>query len=244
MREFRIRCSSLGKIMTEPTAAAKARGEVLSVGAKTHVRELARSTIFGVERQLSSKVIEKGIRCEEESIALFNSVFFKSLTKNTERRTEGDLTGECDLLDTDEGIDIKTSWSIDTFPLLVVDCVDPIYEWQARGYMRLFDRPRWRIAYCLVDTPEDLIGFEAEESHIVGHIAEELRVTTWVIERDLELEAAMLDRIKHARRYFGEVIAEFDATHGGEELAAEPPPWGDAKSPPKPLPVDFDAITF
>lgn len=241
MREFVIRCSSLGKIMTEPKS--KSDGP-LSVGAKTHIRELARSAIFGVERQLNSRVIEKGIRCEQDSIDLYNSVFFKSLTKNTERRTADDLTGECDLLDADEGVDIKTSWSIDTFPLLVVDCVDPIYEWQARGYMRLFDRPRWRIAYCLVDTPEDLIGFEAEESHIVGHIAEELRVTTWVIERDLEKEADMLDRIKHARSYYTEVIAEFDRTHGGEELALQPPPWGDAKAPPKPLAFDLSSITF
>ncbi len=245
MREFLVRCSSLGRLMTDPTPAAKAKGEVLSVGAKTYVRELARSAIFGVERQISSKVIEKGLRCEDDSITLYNSVFFTSLKKNTERRRLGDLTGECDLIvPRVKGVDIKTAWSIDTFPLLMVDGFDPIYLWQARGYMHLWDLPLWEIAHCLVDTPEDLIGFEAEESHIVGHIAEELRVTTWTVERDMAEEARMLQRIAAAKTYYAEVIEAFDRTHGGEEIASQPPPWGDAKEPPSPLAVDLADITF
>lgn len=236
--------------MTEPTAGAKAKGEVLSVGAKTYIREMARSAIFGVEKQLNSKVIEKGLRVEEDSIALYNSVFFTNLQKNTERRTVDGLTGECDLwIPNVKGIDIKSSWSIDTFPLIEIDAQEGMYEWQARGYMKLWNLPEWQIAYCLVDTPEDLIGFEAEESHIVGHIAEELRVTTWTIKRDMDLEASIAERIRHAREYYRYVLTEFDRTHGGDgsDEEPEPPPWGDSSAPPPklaPALLDLDAITF
>lgn len=213
MREFKIRCSSVGKIMTEP----KLKSEVLSVGAKTHVRELARAAIFGVEKQVSSKAMEKGILCEQDSIDLYNAVFFTNHTKNSERRTEDDLTGECDIVVPGViGKDIKTSWSIDTFPIVLADCLDPLYAWQMRGYMKLWNVPRWEVAYCLVDTPDDLIGFDPPEAHTVSHIPEHHRVTTWTIERDLALEALMVERIQHARRYYAEVLAEFDRCHGGD----------------------------
>lgn len=220
MLEFKIRCSSVGKIMTEP----KLKGEVLSVGAKTHIRELARSAIFGVEKEIGGRALEKGLRCEQDSIDLYNKVFFTNHVKNAERRTADDLTGECDIVvPSVKGVDIKTSWSIDTFPLIVVDCEDKLYEYQMRGYMKLWDVPQWEVAYCLVDTPDDLIGYESPEAHIVSHIAEHLRVTTWTIQRDLAIEASMVEKIKHARKYYAQVIAEFDRTHGGDELPATTP---------------------
>ena len=44
------------------------------------------------------------------------------------------------------------------------------YEWQMRGYMWLYNRDCAIVDYCLVDTPEDLIGYEQRELHIVSHI--------------------------------------------------------------------------
>ena len=85
MRDLRIRCSALGKIMTEPRS--KADGP-LSQGAKTYIRELASQAIFGVDFEVSSRQMEKGIECEPDSIDLFNRVFGRNLTKNDERRTD------------------------------------------------------------------------------------------------------------------------------------------------------------
>jgi hypothetical protein len=213
MREARFRCSSIGKLMTEP----KSKSEVLSVGAKTYIRQLAAEEIFGVEFDVSSKQMEKGIIVEPDSIALLNRVRGLSLVKNTERRSDEFITGECDLFDTStsEGRDLKSSWSIATFPLLVEDCEDKLYEWQMRGYMRLWNAQQWHVDYCLVNTPDNLIGFEPQSLHFVDHIPERMRVTTWTVVRDLEKEAAMVEKVKHARRYYAEVIAEFDRTHCG-----------------------------
>lgn len=209
---MRFRCSSIGKLMTEPRS--KSDGP-LSVGAKTYIRELAAQEIFGVDFVVSSKAIEKGVECEDASIALLNEVRGLDLAKNTERRSNEFITGECDLFDAanNRGHDIKTSWSIATFPIVPSDCEDKIYEWQMRGYMALWDADEWEVNYCLVDTPDRLIGFEPMELHFVSNIPERMRVTTWTVKRDIEKEAAIFEKVKHANEYFRQVIEEFELTH-------------------------------
>lgn len=218
MREILFRCSSIGKLMTEPKT--KAEGP-LSVGAKTYIRELAAQEIFGVDFVVSSKVMEKGILCEQDSIDMLNRVRGLSLIKNSERITNGFITGECDLFDAscNRGHDIKTSWSVATFPISETDCIDKLYEWQMRGYMALWDASEWEVNYCLVDTPENLIGFEPLPMHIVSHIPECMRVTTWRIQRDADKEALITEKVKHARDYFAQVICEFDRTHQQTQTA-------------------------
>lgn len=219
MSAIRFRCSSIGKLMTEPKS--KAEGP-LSVGAKTYIRELAAQEIFGVEFEISSKHIEKGNLVEPDSIALLNRVRGLDLVKNTVRLKNEFLTGECDLFDTDRrrGHDLKSSWSIATFPICVTDCEDRLYEWQMRGYMALHDADEWEVNYALVDTPAHLIGFEPMPLHVVSHIPEHMRLTTWLVKRDAAKEAAIYEKVKHAREYFAQVIEEFDRTHTLELLEA------------------------
>ena len=214
---MKFRCSSLGKLMTEPRS--KSEG-VLSVGAKTYIRELAAQEIFGVEFEISSKAIERGIEVEGDSIDLLNSVRGLSLFKNTERKSNEFITGECDLFDAEakRGHDIKSSWSIATFPITVADCEDRLYEWQMRGYMALWDADEWEVNYCLVDTPDRLIGFEPMHLHVVSHLPEWMRVTTWTVKRDLEKEAAIYEKVKAANEYLTSVINEFDQTHAANQI--------------------------
>lgn len=228
MNQLRIRCSAIGRLMTEPKTL---KDGPLSVGAKTAIRELAAQAIYGVDFEVSAKVLEKGIEVEPDSLALLNRVRGLSLVKNNERRTDDFITGECDLFDAERscGHDLKSSWSVATFPIALVDCEDKAYEWQMRGYMRLWNVPRWEVNYCLVDTPERLIGFEPLPMHVVRHIPEHMRVTTWVIERDAEKEAAMVEKVKAARDYYARVIDEFDRTHRMD--GAELPPWAEPATP-------------
>lgn len=215
MNELIIRCSSLGKLMAEPTAAAKKGGETLSVGAKTFIRKLAAESIFGVDFTFTSKYTEKGTRVEQAGIDLLNLVWGRDLKKNTERRSDGFIAGECDLHDPErrEGHDLKCPWSVATFPLVTTDCIDSDYEYQCRGYMSLWDCDQWHIQYALVDTPDELIGYEPFQMHVVSHLPPQMRLTTWTIKRDLSIEAAMREKVKAAREYFKQVVAEFDQTH-------------------------------
>jgi len=242
---IKFRASGVGKLMTEPRT--KSEGP-LSVGAKTYIRELAAQAIFGVEFEADGKALQKGIECEDESIALFNRVRGRNLTKNVERRADEYLTGESDLPDGDSVTDIKTAWSVATFPLCEDDIASTqrtLYQWQLRAYMRLWDKPRARLAYCLVDTPERLIGYEPLPLHVVSHIPEHLRVTVCMeIERDAALEALMVEKIKLARDYYAQVIRDFDATHrerwtdeGADTFPPEPVETADPLAAPWALPT-------
>lgn len=224
MRELLIRCSAIGKLMTEPKT--KVEGP-LSVGAKTHIRNLAAQEIFGVEFEVSSKEMEKGNLVEPDGIALLNRVRGLSLVKNTERKTNAWISGEADLFDAvgRRGHDLKCPWSVATFPITRVDCEDKLYEWQMRGYMWLWDADEWEVNYALISTPEHLIRYEPASMHFVDHIPEHLRLTTWTVTRDPVKEAAMVEKIKAARDYYAEVLAEFTISHKPRprrSLLAEP----------------------
>lgn len=210
-----FRASMVGKLMTEP----RSKGEgPLSLGAKTAIRDVAAQHILGVDFEISGRELQKGIECEADSIALLNRVRGLSLVKNSERRSDDCLTGECDLFDAParRGHDLKTAWSLATFPIVPDDIGGSqrtLYEWQARAYMRLWDADEWEINYCLVNTPEHLIGYEPQTLHFVDHIPAHHRVTTWLIGRDAAKETAMVEKLAHARDYYAQVVEEFDRTH-------------------------------
>lgn len=242
--ELLFRCSSIGELMTEPTSvdpeiltpeleeiiASKkrtdeqkaalewAKVQSLSTGGKTHVRTLLAQAILSVDFDVGSKEMSKGIQCEDDSIALLNHVLGLNLRKNTERKCNEYLTGECDLWDAALriGRDIKTAWSAATFPILFED-VNPaavkLYNWQMRGYMWLWDAVKWHVDYCLVDTPEELVRNQPLQLHVVNHIPAEMRVTSWCIERDKSLEVLMAEKVKAARRHYRQAAHEFDRTH-------------------------------
>jgi hypothetical protein len=118
-----------------------------------------------------------------------------------------------------------------SMPIALADCYDSGYEFQMQGYMILWDAMQWSVDYVLVNTPEDLIGYEPPSLHIVDHIPEHLRVTSWVVERDRTLEALIRDKVAAARRYYRQVLNEFDRTH---RLPGGPPQDAPAKPPPAP----------
>lgn len=226
MADILFRAHMVGKLMTEPRS--KSEGP-LSQGAKTAIRDLAAQQILGIDFEVSSKEMEKGIECEPDSIALLNRVRGLALVKNAERRNDGFVAGECDLFDAAnrDGYDLKTAWSAASFPILADDIGGSqrnLYEWQCRAYMALWDAPRWHVAYALVNTPERLIGYEPITMHVFDYIPEHMRLTVWTIERDAAKEAEMRAKVRHARDYYAQVIAEFDRTHPEPGRRAAPTP--------------------
>jgi hypothetical protein len=195
--------------MTEP----KSKDEVLSVGAKTYIDELASEFVYRYTKLIGSKEMDKGIIVENTSIALLNDVMFTSYAKNTERKTNDWLTGECDIDTGSKIIDIKSSWSLPTFPATVRAGRDKDYEWQLRGYMMLWDRNEAEIAYCMVTTPDELIRFEPTEIHYVDHIDPALRVTRVPYQRDKALEEKIKTKVEAARAYFDEVVELIATEH-------------------------------
>lgn len=209
MKQMRFRASSLGKIMTEP----KSKDEILSVGAKTEIQNIAKELVYGFTRTFSSKYTEKGLQVEDDSIALYNSVHFTSYVKNSERKSNDWITGECDIFTGDKIIDIKSSWSVDTFPVLASHGADKDYEWQLRAYMWLWDVDAAEIAYCLVNTPDELIGYEPTEYHYVDNIPEILRVTRVEYVRDRAMEDRIKTKVEAANVYLNQIVQQIALEH-------------------------------
>ena len=205
----KFRASSLGLIMTEP----KSKDETLSAGAKTEIEKLAKQFVYGFDESISSKYMTKGIEVEDAAIELYNSVFFTSHVKNTERKTNDWITGECDIYSPSKVIDIKSPWSLSTFPATAKTGADKLYEWQGRAYMWLYDVPSFEIAYCMVSTPENLIGYDDPALHYVDHIAPSLRVTRVVQERDLELEEKIKTKVEAANIYMDLMVKQIADEH-------------------------------
>jgi hypothetical protein len=237
---LKIRCSSIGKIMAEPKSldtsllpedlaviARKTKKteedkallapyleRTLSVGAKTYIEKLAKEHYYDYLEVITGKQMDKGLIVENQSIELYNSVFFTSHKKNTERRENEWLSGECDIIvPREEGIDIKSSWSLATFPATAAQAHDSDYEWQCRGYMALWDVPRWSVAYCLVNTPDELIKYEQSDLHYVDHIDATKRVTVVKYERDLALENRIYVKVEAARKYFYQITQQMIYEH-------------------------------
>ena len=204
----KFRASSLGLIMTDPKGS-----DLLSAGGKTYVEKLAKQAVYGYEEQISGKYMAKGILVEDRSIELYNAVFFTAHKKNTERKTNDWLTGECDIAAAGKIIDIKSAWSIPTFPATIEAGLDKFYEWQGRAYMMLWDVDLFDIAYALVDTPVELIGYEPEELHNVEHINPELRLTIVPYERDKKLEDKIKTRVEAANKYLDQMVKQITEEH-------------------------------
>lgn len=199
---MRLRCSSLDSIMTNGRSKTG-----LSATAQRVIKDMTNSELYHTPITISGKYLDKGIQCEDDSIELFNNVFFKSLVKNDKRLTNDYITGECDLLDGDTVIDIKTSWSLNTFAEQRYKTTS--YEWQLRGYMWLYEKDKACTAHCLVDTPKDLCKYE-NDVHEFSHIAAPDRVIIGnVIERDQALEQLIIERYAACLEYRNELIEQF-----------------------------------
>ena len=200
--------SSLGKLMTSP----RSKSEVLSEGAKTYIKEVAKENFYGYRTDINSKYIFKGRDQEFDSIELLNSVRFTNYEKNTVRMVDEYMTGEADIVTDDLIIDIKTSWSLDTFPALAEDGYDSKYEWQLRAYMMLYNKPKAELIYCMVTTSNELLNeWENLALHRVDHIAPEKRITVLSFERDQDKESDIIEKLKAATEYYNEYYKLLEA---------------------------------
>jgi hypothetical protein len=199
--------SSIGKLMTN----GRGKNE-MGQTAKSYIKQVAKENFYGYRSQINSKYIEKGLTQEQDSIDLLNTVRFEGYVKNTVRMVDELMTGECDIITNDSIIDIKTSWSLDTFPVMAEDGHDTIYEWQLRAYMRLYDKPKAELIYCMVTTSNELLNeWENLDIHRVDHIAPEKRITVLSFDRDEAKEQEMVERLELCTEYYNEYYKLLEA---------------------------------
>lgn len=138
----------------------------LSDSAKTHLCDLYTVAKYGRHEDIKSKYLEKGLHMEEDAITLYSVVKRVHHEKNTEEKENDYIKGHIDfptLLDCI--VDTKSNWNIFTFNRVVARPIKPLYAWQGKGYMWLWEKERFELAYCLLDTPEHL--YKAEQRKLM-----------------------------------------------------------------------------
>jgi hypothetical protein len=220
---MKIRASQLGRIMT----SSRSKSEVLSQTAKTYVEELAKEHLFGIKKVFKSRYTDKGNEVEEKAIELTEEVLgFEFLTKNENYYQNDYIKGTPDIITTSLVIDVKSSWSGDTFPFFETELPNKDYYYQVMGYMWLTGKKNALISYCLINTPEEIVNdeirrtawgkYEIEPSeetirdvmsiHNFDHIPKDRRVKAFHVEYNEGVVNEMKTRIEHCRTYFNELI--------------------------------------
>jgi hypothetical protein len=205
---MKFRASQLGKLMT----SSRSKGEVLSQTAKSYIIQKAKEDFFDYKTELTNKYVMKGIHQEQDSIDLLNAVRFENYKKYEHRAENEWLTGSCDIITEDLIIDIKSSWSLETFPATSYELKDlNDYEWQGRAYLWLYDRPRFELCYVMVSTADDILSdYDSYAIHKVDHIDPAKRITSITFERDKELEIQMAEKLIAATEFYNEVINQLE----------------------------------
>jgi hypothetical protein len=139
-------------------------GEVhISATAKTYINQVVREKQWNRRENISNKYTQKGNEAEGDSTTLFTlQKGLGMIYKNQQRLSNAFITGEPDLCLKSGDIlpyDIKSSWDWSTFPYKGME-LDSAYYWQNMGYMALTNAETWTTAYCLVNTPAQLIERE------------------------------------------------------------------------------------
>ena len=214
-----VRCSSLGKLMTEP----RSKSEVLSQTAKSYIEDLFNELEFGYRKEFSSRYTDKGLEMEDDAIQFASEQFdWDFVVKNTERFTNDYITGEPDINTDNLLADIKCSWSLDTYPMFEADLKNKDYYWQLMGYLWLTGKTEAELVYCLMNTPlqivedevrrahwkaglidEDIdLRHEVQTKHNYDNIPSKLRVKRYIVERDEKAIEKIIEKVEIAREYY------------------------------------------
>lgn len=157
-----FRASSMSDIMT---GIAKGWSVDNSLTCKRMLVQIHRERTWKRKSSKGNKYTEKGTQVEPDAITLYSRVKKNVYIKNDERINNLFFTGEPDLFlgksatDCEIIVDIKSSWSWETFPSML-DTESKDYHQQLQTYMALTGAKIGIVAHCLVNTPADLISDE------------------------------------------------------------------------------------
>ena len=220
---LKIRCSAIGKIMTN----ARSKSEVLSKTCKSYLQELAIEEMYGIKKEFSSRYTDKGIEVERTSIDLVqDNCDFGFMYKNEEHFENDFLTGTPDVNTDNILLDVKSSYDATTFPWFEEEIPNKDYYYQLQGYMALCNKRKSVLAYCLVNTPFQIVEDEVrrahwkehlideseelradvEARHNFDHIPPEKRIKTFEVRYDKDVVKAIYDRVKECREYYNTLI--------------------------------------
>lgn len=227
MKELLFRCSSLGKLMTDP----RTKSETLSETAKSYIQDLFKERELGIYKEFSSRYTDKGLEMEDEAIQFASEVLnWEFVVKNEVRFNNEWLTGEPDINTDNLLADIKCSWSGSTFPLFDETLKNKDYYYQLQGYMMLTGHDTSELVYCLMNTPHQIVEDEVrrqhwklnlidedlevrqavQEMHNFDQIPNNLRVKRFIVQKDESAQEKIKERVEVAREYYNQLLTQIN----------------------------------
>lgn len=210
MKEFKLRASASGNMLTAKGATSKAETP------KSYIKEWYISQLTGKSKVINSKYLRRGIESENLAIQRVN----KDLIKNEKFFENEYFTGTPDIITDDTIIDVKCSWDCFTFPFFMSK--PPMnYFSQLQVYMELTGKKKAQLSYCLengtteqinqlawqkakdegLDEPSIENWDSAESDLNYDNISDELRIKTFHIDYDSAMVESLIDSVVFAREY-------------------------------------------
>lgn len=131
----------------------------LNDSAKKVLNDIVYYEKFNRRELLDNKYLKKGIEREKEARDLISKVTGILLVKDDERRSNEWVTGKRDI-NFSKILDVKTSYSLDTFYAHLIEKANEIYLDQLDCYMDLWDIKESILCHCLVDTTVNMVNSE------------------------------------------------------------------------------------
>ncbi len=153
---FKIRCSQIGQIMTNP----RSKTDLLSKTTMSYVDTWLKEQLYDRKEFIETKAMRKGILCEDRAIEYAaEQLGWELAVKNKKEFQDEHMTGTPDVILSDRIPDIKCPWSCFTFPLYDSE-PEKNYWWQLQGYMNLTGKEKAELVYVLMDLPDDMLDQE------------------------------------------------------------------------------------
>jgi hypothetical protein len=200
IKDFKIRASAGGQIMTNP----RAKTELLSETTKTYVFDWLKENIYGYRKEISNKYLSKGLELEDEAIDKAIELLDLPFTLNNEEYFENEyFTGTPDLIIKDTVFDIKCSWNCFTFPLFDNEIPNKGYYYQLQIYMHLLGLKKAKLFYVLLNTPENLASWEQPKDY--SELDKKYRIKTFDVDYSEEVIEDLKQRVENIREFINTI---------------------------------------
>jgi hypothetical protein len=194
LKEFKIRASAVGQIMTNP----QNKSDLLSKTCTSYLQQWIKEQIYGVNKEIKSKYLTKGLDVESIAIDYYSEV--KGLgfvMQNQDYFSDDFFHGTPDLIQGDTVYDFKSSWDCFTFPLFESEC-DKGYFGQLQVYMALTGLKKAKLVYTLQNTPEELVWDEPKD---YSNIQDQYRIKEFDFDFDPNYIEQVKQRVVLCREY-------------------------------------------